>query len=453
MERLTPRKKLTAVKLYLSGLSYDEIASRTGVSKGTVANVAADLKAGSFPEAADVGEHIELLRDLSVDLKRSRLSPGQCAVGLLLLNRITECGLDPADIDRWPMILKLVPSEDDAKEFVHLIYSIQQVEQRTGLDLEALSNEVHELETKAADLAPVSDKVKACQKQLAELTKLREELASAVALLEQKNKLLTPQLKDLEKRQQTLSRRIRDMEPKARKAEATVSTLKSEIQKLDDVGFTVKELVAFNDRLQVIGQRHAIEPGRLKSRLLHELETLDTGLSLENLIQSRQQELDKAEEALAMTQNEIEATRTVVDSLKQEQMKLQVNIKQTREKVSQEIASLIPLAQETIDRLTKDLQRGNEEALAEVRRLRDEAIEAGREVGRCEGILQVNQWLKELMALVRGEDGVEAERVKVIALSVLRALQIWLKRQDSLAFTLLPITVETLISELEQWKT
>jgi len=76
MERLTPRKKLTAVKLYLSGLSYDEIASRTGVSKGTVANVAADLKAGSFPEAADVGEHIELLRDLSVDLKRSRLSPG-----------------------------------------------------------------------------------------------------------------------------------------------------------------------------------------------------------------------------------------------------------------------------------------------------------------------------------------------------------------------------------------
>ncbi|MFO7711948.1 MAG: hypothetical protein R6V51_01890, partial [Dehalococcoidia bacterium] len=62
-----------------------------------------------------------------VDLKKSRLSPGQCATGLLLLGRISECGLDPADIDRWPMILKSLPGEDDAKEFVRLIYSIQEI--------------------------------------------------------------------------------------------------------------------------------------------------------------------------------------------------------------------------------------------------------------------------------------------------------------------------------------
>jgi len=33
MERLTAKKKLSVVKLYLSGLSYDDIAARSGVSK------------------------------------------------------------------------------------------------------------------------------------------------------------------------------------------------------------------------------------------------------------------------------------------------------------------------------------------------------------------------------------------------------------------------------------
>jgi transcriptional regulator with XRE-family HTH domain len=108
----------------MSGLSYDQIAARTGVSKGTVANVVTELRAGMVPEAADVGEHIELLRELSIDLKRAGLSLGQCATGLILLNRISECRLDLADIDRWPMILKSVRNEDDTKEFVRLVYSI-----------------------------------------------------------------------------------------------------------------------------------------------------------------------------------------------------------------------------------------------------------------------------------------------------------------------------------------
>lgn len=95
MERLTAKKKLAVVRLYLAGLSYDEIAARSGVSKGTVANVVTELKAGTVPEAADVGEHIELLRELSIDLKQSNLTLGQCAMGLILLTRISECGLDP----------------------------------------------------------------------------------------------------------------------------------------------------------------------------------------------------------------------------------------------------------------------------------------------------------------------------------------------------------------------
>jgi predicted nucleic acid-binding Zn-ribbon protein len=453
MERLTAKKKLAVVKLYFSGLSYDEIAVRSGVSKGTVANVVTELKAGIVPEAADVGEHIELLRELSFDLKRSKLTPGQCAMGLILLTRISECGLDPADIDHWPMILKSVRTEDDAKEFVQLVYSIQQVQQRSGLSLEALDNKVRELERKAADLEPISDKVKDCKKQLTELTRQREELARSVAILEQKHELLSPRVKEMEKSEETLSRRIADVEPKAQKAETTLSALKGELQKLKDIGFSLKELAEFNEKLQVIVQHHAIEPAELRSRLLHELETLDKGLALETLIQSRQQEIDKMEQAIARSKNEIETTRAVADGLKQEKRNLEASIKETRETVSREIVKIIPLAQDTISKLGEELRRGNDEALAEIRRLKDEAVDVGKEVGRCEGILQSSEWLNELLALVRGEENVEGKRVRIIALLVVRALHIWLKRQDSLSFTLLSLTVETLIRELEQWKT
>jgi len=452
MERLTAKKKLAVVRLYLSGLSYDDIAARSGVSKGTVANVATDLKAGMIPEAADVGEYIELLRELSFDLKRSELTPGQCAVGLILLNQISECGLDPADINRWPMILKSVRNEDDINEFVRLVYSIQEAQQRSGLSLEALDNKVQELERKAADLEPISDKLEDHKKQLVELTKQREELANSVAMLEQKSKLLTPRTEDLERREQTLSRRIANMEPKAQKAETTLSTLKGDMQKLEDIGFTLRELAVFNEKLEVIAQHHTIKPSELRSRLLHELETLDKGLALETLIESQQQELDKTEQGLVRTKKEIEAVRVVVDSLKQEKMNLEASIKETREKVSREIVKIIPIAQDAIAKLRKDLQRGNDEALAEIRRLRDEAIEVGSEVGRYQGILQVSEWLNELMALVRGEENIEGKRVRIIVLSVVRALHIWLKRQRSLSYTLLPVTVENLISELERWK-
>jgi predicted nucleic acid-binding Zn-ribbon protein len=353
------------------------------------------------------------------------------------------------------MILKSVRNEDDAKTFVALVYSIQEVQQRSGLSLEALDNKVHELERKTADLEPTLTRVKDCKKELAELSRQQEGLASAVALLEQKEELLSPWVKDLEDREQTLSRRIADVKPKAQKAETNLSALRVEMQRLKDAGFSLKELAEFNEKLQVIAQHHAIKPAEFRGRLLHDLETLDKGLALETLIQSRQQDLDKTEQALIRTKGEIETLKAVVDTLKQEKTNLEASIKETREKVSREITKIVPFAHDTIDKLREELQRGNDEALAEVRRLRDEAMEVGKEVGRCEGILQANAWLSDLSAFVRGEENIPGKRVKIIVLPIVRSFDIWLKGQHSynLSQMSLTLTVERLVRELEAWET
>lgn len=454
MERLSPKKKLTIVRQYLSGLSYDEIAAKGGVSKGTVANVVTELKAGKFPEAADVGEQVELLRELSLDLKRSNLMPGQCATGLAVLTRINECGLSAADIDRWPLILKSARSEDEAREFVKLVYSIQEVHKKTGLSLEELDNKVHELERKAADLEPISRQHEACRKELAELAKKREEVASAVATLEQKYDLLNPRVKDLEKREQHLSRRTKELETRAEKAEATLTTLSKEEQRLLDTGLSLEALGEFSSRVQSIAQRHHIAAAELRNRLLQELESLSEGIRLETLGQSWQKELEEQERAVAAARQEHENLKAATDSLKEEKASLEASIKNTREKVGGELAKIVPAARDAINGLVGELRRGHDEALAEVRRLRDEALEVGKEVTRCEEMLKTNQWLSDLLAMVRGEEGIEAKQVRAITLLVLRGAAVWIKhnKANNLGSYSLSHASENLIKELEQWE-
>jgi chromosome segregation ATPase len=118
------------------------------------------------------------------------------------------------------------------------------------------------------------------RKQVAELTKRRGQLASEVVNLEEKYKLLNPIVKDLGKREQDLSRRIKDMEPRVEKAEATLTALNQELQRLQDTGLPLEELTEFCQKVQVIARHHAIKPAEIRSRLMHELETLDKGLRI-----------------------------------------------------------------------------------------------------------------------------------------------------------------------------
>ena len=187
---------------------------------------------------------------------------------------------------------------------------------------------------------------------------------------------------------------------------------------------------------------------------MHELETLDKGLGLEALIQSQQQELDQQEQAVFTARQDSESLKAVVVSLKQEKASLEASIKVTREKVSREIIKIIPAAMDTINRLVEELRRGHDMVLTEVRRLKDETLEVGKEIGRFEEILQANEWLNELSALIKGKESVAGKRVRTIALLVIRGIADWLrnhKAENQIVSPLLSAT-ENLVREMEQWK-
>ena len=324
MEKLTTQKKVAVVKQYLSGLSYDEIAAKTGISKGSVANVVTELKAGAIPEAANLAEQIEMLRELSTDLKQSKLTPGQCIIGTAVLNRINECGLDPADIDRWPLILKSSGNADQVPEFIRLVYDIQEVMKKTGVGLEELHDNVQATEKKAAELEPILKQCQATKKQVAELTAQRNKLTGLVGGLEQKYALLNPRVNDMEKHEQSLSQRIKDLEARAAIAELSITTINKEKQKLLGIGLSLEELGEFNEKARSVALRHHIKAADIRNRLLQELEKLDQGLTLEALIQESQHQLEELEKAITTAGQEQGALNSVIRDLKQEKINLEI---------------------------------------------------------------------------------------------------------------------------------
>ena len=74
MQPITINKTLKIIKLWLAGLSYDEISQQTSVSKGKIHDVIQDLKNGLIPKVTTVQEDIDLIRDLAINLKHSNVS-------------------------------------------------------------------------------------------------------------------------------------------------------------------------------------------------------------------------------------------------------------------------------------------------------------------------------------------------------------------------------------------
>jgi len=454
MEKLSAKKKLTVVKLYLSGLSYNEISVKTGISKGAISGIIAELKAGGFPEFADLADQVDVLRELSLDLKHSGQTPVQCAVGLAVLNRIHECGLEVADINRWSEIIKMVGGDDTAKAFIDMVYRIQDAQEETGLTIDEIDNKFQELQNKLAELQPTLTELDEKKAEIAELEKRRDDLAPVVDSLEQKYNTLNPIVKDLQKRQGDLLQQIKKEEDITASTQAGLADWAKVKQKLLKAGFTIEALVEFNDKARVIATHHHIPVSVLRERLLHELEILDKGLGLEALVEDKQTELKEQQDALTSTKNEIKKHKGTIGVLAEQQAALEAGITETKDKISQEIAKIVPAAKEMLNAFNGELQSGGDEILGTMQHIKDQTFGIGKEVGRYEGIVETNHWLVDLQSLVKGEESLEAMKVRAILLPVIRGAQPWMKRnQEKVGVTsTIPQALALLLGGLEQWQ-
>ena len=101
MKELTEEIKLEILKLFLLGYSYDDIATNCDVSKGTVANVVNDFRAGRFPAFADIPDLMDALRELSIELKKRGVGVSEALLGIAFFSRLDEMGVTPEKLWLW----------------------------------------------------------------------------------------------------------------------------------------------------------------------------------------------------------------------------------------------------------------------------------------------------------------------------------------------------------------
>ncbi|MDO8686979.1 MAG: hypothetical protein Q7K41_00140, partial [Dehalococcoidales bacterium] len=165
-----------------------------------------------------MGDQIETLRELAGDLAKLKLTAGQSAVGIAVLRRIYELNLDPADMERWPLLLNSIKTQDDAKELIEVAYTVRGIQQESGLSLPAVEEKAKKLGEKAKELETVTAKIGESKNQLNDLTKKRENLTVEVISFDNKFKWLMPRVQELEQREKLLLDRHEAMLIEAAKA-------------------------------------------------------------------------------------------------------------------------------------------------------------------------------------------------------------------------------------------
>lgn len=425
MDKLPLRKVLAIIRLYLDGWSYGDIAAKVGVSKSTVGNVIAGLKAGRFPEAGDVPEQIDLLRELAVTLRQQRMTTGQAAAGIAALSRLHELGLEPADLERVADLCRSLPQETDTPSFIRAALELEGVRKRTGLGLDELETKVAELERAAAELEPLAQQAQEQRRQLGELDNQHQRLSSEVEEMDKRLQSLVSAVKDKEKRETELSHRVLQLEQRAHDADERLSAARRDIQTLSGLGLSPDEFCGFINRLCGIAQRHGIKPEALRNRLLYELEQLEAGLGLEVLAKNRQKKLARVEKILGDANRRLEALKTATKQARDEQAALKAVTAEERKHISREAQAFVQLAHDTVAQLKQHLGDGVREATDTVRVLRNKALEAGHELGHHQAAIESNEWLRELLALASGKEGISGSQVRVIGMAVLRGITAW----------------------------
>jgi hypothetical protein len=232
-----------------------------------------------------------------------------------------------------------------------------------------------------------------------------------------------------------------------------LATTRKDQKVLSDIGISLDDLSGFTQRLKGITHRHGIQPEALYQRLLSELEQLDKGLGLETVVRSRQSQLDAIEKDIGTARNDSAELARVNEQLQGEQSGLRSQIAEAGKHLTVDIKAINSIAKEAAAQLKQDIAAAVRDSSVEITKIRGQALEVGKELGQFEKTLAVNEWLKDLLALVRGDDAANANGIRIIGLPVLRGIAAYLERnykQGTTPYMLKP-SLNTVIAELERW--
>ena len=300
MRELTERKKLQILRSFLEGCSYDDISTKSDVAKGTVVNVVNDLRAGRFPAFTDVAELVDVLRELSVELKRRGGGISEALLGNAFFFRLSEIGVTPEKLWLWASMCRdISPPEAPLQEFTAAALELFRLSQETGESYNSIAAKWSELHAESESLEQEMEDLRSAKEELettqATLTKdvqrLMEEkgaLDEAIAELSTRHEALKTESIDLEMRCQVVKTEVEELETKS-------TILGPVVERLDALGFCKRELETLGVKLDELALSNSLTPEELKVRFFDELSAYEAMLSFQRKKEDLQGEVSRLE--------------------------------------------------------------------------------------------------------------------------------------------------------------
>lgn len=134
MREISLTSKYRVVKLFLTGLSYDEIAHQVGIAKGSVVNIISEFREGYLQVPPDMTEYADALRQVAVDLRKNNTSIAQVQSCFKLDLKLREMGVSSEKAEHWLDICHDIASPTVSTErFVSASLELSQVASESGL--------------------------------------------------------------------------------------------------------------------------------------------------------------------------------------------------------------------------------------------------------------------------------------------------------------------------------
>ena len=99
MRELSQNIRQQTVKLFLQGFTYDDIAWKLRIAKGSVVNIINEFRDGKLSLPDDITDYVNELRHVAVDFKKQEVTVGQMRAFLRFHNRLKELGENEEGIE------------------------------------------------------------------------------------------------------------------------------------------------------------------------------------------------------------------------------------------------------------------------------------------------------------------------------------------------------------------
>jgi len=267
VKELTITQKLKVVKLFLTGLSFDEIAEQTGISKGSVVNIVNEFREGGLSLPPGMTEYIDQLRTLVVDMLKSNTTVPALKNYVKLHAKLQEMGVAGEQLEQWLDICQEVGSSKEvaSNKFVQAALELAKSTSGSGLSyadvvadyntkLDASKQLDNDIVQKKEELDQLRTRVKEEEKQASDtLSSINKTIATAQETYWDQKKEIDAHLKEYMSQNQLSWEKVN----------LVVSLLQSEFTKADltqdDIAGITKEISETASLAVHIKQQRKIE--------------------------------------------------------------------------------------------------------------------------------------------------------------------------------------------------